>query len=63
MENHAFSGERPIEVLQFLSAFKTTCDGNDIPEGAAVLTSKFLTGALNANSTLIMRRDPPASEG
>ncbi len=46
MENHAFSGERPIEVLQFFSAFKTTCEDNDISEGAAVrLMSKYLTGA------------------
>ncbi len=48
VENLAFSGERPIEVLQFLSAFKTTCDDNDIPEGAAVREmSKYLTGAAN----------------
>ncbi len=40
------SGERPIEVLLFLSAFKTTCDDNNIPVGAAVrLMSKYLTGA------------------
>ncbi len=46
MENHAFSGERPIEVIQFLSAFKTTCDDNDMPESASVRPiSKYLTGA------------------
>ncbi len=37
MDSHTFSGEEPIEVLQFLSAFKTTCDDNDIPQGAAQL--------------------------
>ncbi len=46
MESHVFSGERPIEVLQFLSAFEGACDDKDIPEGAAVrLLSKYLTGA------------------
>ena len=46
MEAHSFSGDKPIEILQFLSAFKTTCDDNNIPEGAAVrLLSKYLTGA------------------
>lgn len=46
MDEHAFSGQPPIGVLQFLSAFKTTCDDNDIPEGAAVrLMAKYLTGA------------------
>ncbi len=45
MESRTFSGEEPIEVIQFLSAFKTTCDDNDIPEGAAVrLVAKYLTG-------------------
>ncbi len=48
MDSHTFSGEEPIEVLQFLSAFKTTCGDSDIPEGAAVrLMAKYLTGEAN----------------
>ncbi len=44
VENNTFSGERPIAVLPFLSTFRTTCDENDIPKGAAgKLMSKYLT--------------------
>ncbi len=66
MDSHNFSGEEPIEVHKFLSALKTTCDDNDIQEGAAVrLVVKYLTreakrqSILTTSSELLASRDFP----
>eukprot|EP00171_Calliarthron_tuberculosum_P008308 IDg8308t1 len=50
MEGHTFSDERPIEVLPFLSQFRTTCNHNGISEAAAVrLLPKYLKGEAKKN--------------
>ena len=37
MRDAKFDGSKPIEALSFLRMFKTQCDKNAIPEGAALL--------------------------
>lgn len=45
-----FTGNNPIEVLEFLTSFKELCDDNNISEGTAIsLLPKFLDGNAKSN--------------